>query len=319
VQDLRDDSSAVQDAAGRAFAMLARGDASEAARARVAAAVREAASRADTSAAKVRMLGSRNAFLHSPEGRALAQEAIQAAAADAPQAAVAALTALLEAAMRGPIGKNDREAHALVDAAYAALQAPLRNTVFNPADHSRARTHQIAAGETLSHVAQAARAQGITVDPGTLAVVNRISDPRRIGVGQLVKIPVDPLRAVVEKESFLLAVYLGDAIVRLYWVGHGRDGRTPTATFRIGEKLQDPDWYSPDGRVIPAGHPDNELGKFFVKFEHESFTGFGAHEARDPATICDRASAGCIRMRLSDIDDFFRLMPRGSVVEIRSS
>jgi lipoprotein-anchoring transpeptidase ErfK/SrfK len=299
--------------------MLARGDTADGVRGRIVAAVRDAAARAQTPAAKVRLLGTRNAFLRSPEGRALADEAIRAAVADSPQGAVAALTSLLEAAMRGPIARDDREARALVDAAYAALAAPLRSTVLNPADHTRARTHQIAAGETLSHVAHVARSQGLAVDPGTLAVVNRISDPRRIRVGQLVKIPIEPIRAVVEKESFLMAVYLGDAIIRLYWIGHGKDDRTPAATFRIGEKLTDPDWYAPDGRVIPAGHPDNELGRFFVKFEHESFTGFGAHEARDPGTICERASAGCIRMRLPDIDDFFRLMPRGGAVEIRSS
>jgi lipoprotein-anchoring transpeptidase ErfK/SrfK len=107
-------------------------------------------------------------------------------------------------------------------------------------------------------------------------------------------------------------------MVRLYWVGHGRDDRTPVTTFSVIEKLEDPDWFSPDG-LIPKGHPDNELGKYFVKFGHQSFTGFGAHEARDPNTVCEQASAGCIRMRLADIADFVRIVPRGSRIEVRAT
>jgi lipoprotein-anchoring transpeptidase ErfK/SrfK len=310
---------AERDAAGQAFAILARGEGSPAVRERLAGALRDTAARAGSLLARVHLLGERNAFLHSAEGRALASGAIEAAAQERPQIAVAALTAFLEAAMRGPISKTDAAARGVVDAAYAALQAPLRNTILNPADLTRARTHQVAAGETLSHVAQVARSQGLCLDPGTLAIVNRIDDPRRLRAGQQLKIPVDPIRAVIEKDSFLIAVYVGDSIIRLYWIGHGKADRTPTATFKIGEKLVDPDWFAPSGGVIPAGHPANELGHYFVKFEHESFSGFGAHEARDPATIGERASAGCIRMRLADIEDFFRLMPRGSTVEIRSS
>ena len=98
-----------------------------------------------------------------------------------------------------------------------------------------------------------------------------------------------------------MAVYVGDTIVRLYWVGHGKDDCTPETTFVVLEKQEKPDWYGP-GRLVPYGHPDNVLGDYFVKFRHESFTGFGAHGTSEPETIGTQSSAGCIRMADADIE-----------------
>ncbi len=87
----------------------------------------------------------------------------------------------------------------------------------------------------------------------------------------------------------------------------------------MGAKLKHPDWYAPDGNRYAYGDPKNVLGDYFVKFEHPSFTGFGVHGTPDVDSIGRRASQGCIRMRDTDIREFFEIMPRGCQVAIRST
>ena len=150
--------------------------------------------------------------------------------------------------------------------------------------------------------------------------MNRISDPRTLRAGTVLKIPTQAVHTVVEKRSFLMAVYLGDVIVRLYWISHGKDNCTPETTFTIGDKQEKPDWFdSEKGKLIPYGHPDNPLGDFFVRFNHEAHRGFGAHGTIEPESIGTMASRGCVRMRDEDVREFFRIIPRGSKVVVRAS
>lgn len=264
------------------------------------------------------VLGEDNAFLHSAEGRRVFEQVVAKTLAEPPATAVIAMSRLLEKCMQGRIEKTDLEAHAAVDEAYAAYRPLLLRTVLNPADLTRARSHKVESGDSLERIAGLFRQQGLKVEAGTLAVFNRITDPRRLQAGQVLKIPLDPIRTLVEKRSFLLAVYVGDVIFRLYWVAHGKDDCTPETTFTVGAKKEHPDWYA-DGRVIPYGHPENVLGDYFIKFMHPSFTGFGIHGTSEPDSIGTMASAGCIRLNDDDIADYFWLVPGGSTVEIRAS
>ncbi|MEM7205658.1 MAG: L,D-transpeptidase family protein [Planctomycetota bacterium] len=286
-------------------------------RARLAEALAQAAKGADL-AGNLALLGADNAFVHSELGRQVGQRIAAAAKRQPPEQAVVTLTRLIEGAMRGPIEKGDAAAKEFVDGVYSALQRPLRRTVLNPAFLDGAETHEVLPGEALSRIARSLRKRGVQVDAGTLMAFNRISDPRRLRAGQRLKVPLVPIRSVLEKRSYLLAVYAGDVIFRLYWVGHGRDDCTPETTFVVLSKQERPDWYA-DGRVIPYGHPENVLGDYFVKFEHASYTGFGAHGTAEPKSVGTMASAGCLRMLDADIADYFRIVPHGSQVEIRAS
>lgn len=287
-------------------------------RAHLEAAIQEAAASTKDTAALRRMLGSGNAFLHGETGRKVALRIVALAGDEAPEQSVMTTTRLLEAAMQGPIEKNQVEARACVDAIYAAHQERLNRSILNPAYLSRARTHEVKARDSLEGIAKQMRKDGMQIEAGTLALVNRITDPGRLRIGQVLKAPVDPIRTVVEKRSYLMAVYLGETMVRLYWIAHGKDNRTPETTFVVGEKKEKPDWFV-DGRVIPYGHPENVLGEYFVKFEHRSFTGFGAHGTSEPDSIGTMASKGCLRLRDADIAEYFRIVPRGTEVEVRAT
>jgi hypothetical protein len=271
----------------------------------------------DVDAVLVR-LGSNNAFLHSAEGRELGRQVVESLPTLADERAVQVGTALLERCMRGPIERRDAAAIAFVDAAYKAHRVRADRYLCNPADLTRARSHTVAKGDNLAAIAAKFRREGIATEEGTLAALNRIHNMNAIQVGQRIRVPLDPVHVVIEKRSFLLAVYLGERILRLYWVGHGSDGSTPEAEFTVVEKLKDPDWYSPKG-VIPFGSPQNILGRYFLKLGHESHVGFGIHGTPMPETIGTMASEGCIRMYDADIEELYRLLPRKAKVTVRSS
>ena len=261
-------------------------------------------------------LGQDNSFLHSADGRAQATKVLAAAMALPDPEALAAGSQLLALCLRGRIDKGDTVQRAFVDEAYKQHRVRVDRWLCNPANVAGARSYTIGSGEVLAKVATKFRKEGILVEDGLLALLNRISNPNVVQVGQKVKVPIEPVMAVLEKRSYGLAVYVGESLLRLYWVGHGADDHTPVTDFKVVAKQEHPEWTAPNGQRIPYGHPDNILGEYFIKFGHDSYTGYGAHGTPMPETICTMSSAGCIRMLAPDIAELFKILPRGATVRV---
>jgi nucleoid-associated protein YgaU len=264
-------------------------------------------------------LGPDNSFLHSAEGRGLAAKAATAAFALGDADACSAGTQLLGSMLKGRILREDRAQRALVDDVYRQHRIRVDRWLCDPANVAGARTYTVVGGDSLARIAGRFRKEKVLVEDGTLAILNRVHNPNALQVGQKLKVPVAPIRGVLEKRSFGLAIFVGDHLLRLYWVGHGENDRTPVTEFTVGAKQPKPQWTAPNGEVYPYGHPENILGEYFVKLLHDSYTGFGIHGTPQPDTICTMSSAGCIRMFAPDIDELFRLLPAGAKVEIRAT
>ncbi|MEO6595356.1 MAG: L,D-transpeptidase family protein, partial [Planctomycetota bacterium] len=264
-------------------------------------------------------LGADNSFLHSAEGRDKASKALNAGMALPDPEALQAGSLLLGLALKGRIERLDRDARAFVDDAYRQHLIRVDRCLCDPGNVAASRSYTVASGDSLARIASKFRREKVVVEDGTLAVLNRIHNPNALQVGQKIKVPVDPIYAVVEKRSFSMAVYVGDQLLRLYWVGHGENDRTPVTEFTVEEKQPRPEWTAPDGKRYPYGHPGNILGEYFIKFRHDRYTGFGAHGTPMPDTICTMSSAGCIRMFAPDIEDLFKIIPRGAKVIVRAS
>jgi L,D-transpeptidase ErfK/SrfK len=114
--------------------------------------------------------------------------------------------------------------------------------------------------------------------------------------------------------------------VKTYPIGIGKIGKNiPIERASVTRKTMNPNWIpGPDIRayneqkgvvlptMIPPG-PDNPLGPYAI---YLSLPTFLIHSTIFPESIGRRASFGCIRMLPSDIEDFFPLVSKGTLVTI---
>lgn len=121
----------------------------------------------------------------------------------------------------------------------------------------------------------------------------------------------------MEKSARLLKLYnefpAGGRLYAVFDIGIGRLGRTPSADFVISTKLKNPDWYTPEGRVIKYGDPENMLGDYFLKLAptgtpDKPLLGYGIHGTRDDASVTNPEQRR-IRMHNADVETLYRIVP----------
>jgi lipoprotein-anchoring transpeptidase ErfK/SrfK len=124
----------------------------------------------------------------------------------------------------------------------------------------------------------------------------------------------------VIKSEFRLYLYDGDNLFKVYNVGIGRQGRTPTGTFKITTKQKEPVWYN-NGRSIPYGDKENVLGTRWMALTptgdtDKNLSGYGIHGTWLPETIGTESSNGCIRMRNEEVNELYSILPYKTEVTI---
>ena len=169
--------------------------------------------------------------------------------------------------------------------------------------------HIIQPGETLGIIAQR-----FEITAGILGRINGIKDVNRIRAGQTIKIIHGPFHVDVNKKRHRLDVLLGTTYVRTYRVGLGADDSTPTGTWKVASKLENPAFYPPrTGRIISADDPKNPLGEHWIGLEGLGGEAlgqlrYGIHGTIEPDSIGRSVSLGCIRMHNADVAFLFDLM-----------
>jgi L,D-transpeptidase ErfK/SrfK len=123
-----------------------------------------------------------------------------------------------------------------------------------------------------------------------------------------------------------LYFYSSPTTVESFAVGTAREGwSTPTGTFSIIEKRENPTWTPPASiradyakrgidlpAVVPAG-PDNPLGSHAMRLSNPSYL---IHGTAKPWGVGMPVSAGCTRMYPEDIAALFPRVPTGTAVRI---
>lgn len=146
-----------------------------------------------------------------------------------------------------------------------------------------------------------------------VAKLNR-TEPRRIQIGQKLKVMKGPFGAVVELRDYTLTVHLQGYYVKQYKVGIGKENSSPLGKFTVLEKLVDPQYTdSQTGKVIEGGDPANPLGKRWIDIGDH----YGIHGTIDPTSIGKSESRGCIRMNDADIIEVYDFLVKTSEVVIR--
>lgn len=137
------------------------------------------------------------------------------------------------------------------------------------------------------------------------------------------RVPSDALgpTVVVDISANLLTLYDGTDVRRTYRVATGAPGYpTPLGTFEVIGKAEDPSWTNPDpegwGRDYPAyipPVPGNPLGTRAIYLDAP---GIRIHGTWNDSSIGTFASHGCIRMRISESEELYPLIPLGTPVLI---
>ena len=132
--------------------------------------------------------------------------------------------------------------------------------------------------------------------------------------GQGLKIYQGDWRIKISKKHRLLALYDGNELFKIYHIGIGRQNRTPECTFTIVSKKKNPAWYKSKKEIIPFGTKENVLGTRWMslkatdeQFKHLS--GYGIHGTWNNESIGKAMSNGCIRMKNSEVEELFAIVP----------
>lgn len=179
--------------------------------------------------------------------------------------------------------------------------------IFTSSEQLFGEPHFVEYGETLESIGKQ-----YEVPWQYLALLNRVT-PEKLQAGQKLKVVRGPFGAVVDLKSYTLTVHAHGWYVRHYQVGIGKDGKTPVGVFTVKEKLENPEWYDPDGGVVDADDPDNPLGEYWLGLGDH----IGIHGTIDPDSIGRAASRGCVHLGDKDIEEVFSLLSVGSQVKIR--
>ena len=145
-----------------------------------------------------------------------------------------------------------------------------------------------------------------------LAKLNR-TEPKRIQIGQKLKVLKGPFGAVVDLNDYLLTIHLQGYFVKRYEVCIGKDGSSPIGKFSVLNKVENPPYTGPDGKVIAADDPRNPLGERWIDLGES----YGIHGTIDPDSIGKAESRGCIRLRDQDIIEVYNFLVKGAEVVIR--
>ena len=120
-------------------------------------------------------------------------------------------------------------------------------------------------------------------------------------------------RVVVSIPDRELAVLESGRVLRTFPVAVGAAvSPSPAGRFEIVSRLSSPTYYHA-GVVIPPGS-DNPVGSRWIGINRK---GYGIHGTNEPRSIGHAASHGCIRLRNRDVEQLYRLVRVGDVVEIR--
>ena len=145
-----------------------------------------------------------------------------------------------------------------------------------------------------------------------LAKMNRI-DPRRIRAGQKLKVIKGPFAAFIDLSDHELIIHAHGYYVKKYSVGIGKDGSSPVGRLRVVNKVTNPQYTDPQGRVIDADDPNNPLGEHWIDIGD----GFGIHGTINPDSIGGNHSRGCIRLLNTDVAEVYDFLDFDSEVIIR--
>jgi lipoprotein-anchoring transpeptidase ErfK/SrfK len=127
-----------------------------------------------------------------------------------------------------------------------------------------------------------------------------------------------PIRLEIQRSKRQVVVYHGKTRIKTYPIAVGKPGwETPLGTFKVQQMMRNPKWISPKtGESIPAGDPENPLGRYWIGFWTDGNNWIGFHGTPNPESVGSAASHGCVRMYNEDVEELFAKVTLGTEVTV---
>ena len=194
-----------------------------------------------------------------------------------------------------------------IAAAQEVLEGINIKLLFSNIPTSDSETYEVQKGDTVNKIA---RKMGTT--PEMIIRSNGLTGPA-IQAGQSMKISRAKFSIVIDKSQNILTLRSGQDIVKTYRVSTGKNSCTPVGTFKIINKIVDPPWYPSTGGMMASGDPKNVLGSRWLGISKQ---GYGIHGTIQPESIGTSVTEGCVRMKNSDVEELYNIVPEGTEVVI---
>jgi LysM repeat protein len=184
------------------------------------------------------------------------------------------------------------------------LLDPLAGRVIYSREHLVAPSHTVRRNETLADIAKQ-----YNVPMELLRKINGIETPNVLVPGTELKVVTGPFRAEVNLQAQELTLFLNGLYAGRFPITIGRDPAPVAGDFKVREKREDRDYFSMEGRKIPAGNPANPFGNVWLDLGREVCIHGSPTGGADP-------QRGCISLSPQDANDVYGILSIGSAVRI---
>lgn len=167
--------------------------------------------------------------------------------------------------------------------------------------------YEVKKGDTLAKIAKK-----FSTTQDLILKANNLKDSKIVPLGRKLKIHNEKVNIIVDRSQNILTLKSDDKIVKTYRVSTGINNSTPVGVFKVMNKIINPPWYTAGG-VIPPDSPKNILGSRWLGL---SAQGYGIHGTTEPQSIGRQVTSGCVRMKNSDVEELYNIVPEGTEVVI---
>ncbi|CAD0229172.1 MULTISPECIES: L,D-transpeptidase [Planktothrix] len=124
-----------------------------------------------------------------------------------------------------------------------------------------------------------------------------------------------PKRVILRLGQRRVYLYQGEQVIASYPVAVGKEGwETPTGSFKVMQKIENPVWQDPWTGEIRSPGPNTALGLRWIGFWTDGKDAIGFHGTPTVNSIGQAASHGCVRMRNEDVVALFEQVDVGTPV-----
>lgn len=194
-----------------------------------------------------------------------------------------------------------------IAAAQDALEDVNIKLLFSNLPTADSEIYEVQKGDTLNKIARK-----MSTTPEMIMRSNGLKGPA-IQAGRSIKISKMKFSIVIDKSQNILTLRSGQDIVKTYRVSTGKNSCTPVGTFKIINKIVNPPWYPSTGGMIASGDTKNVLGSRWLGISKQ---GYGIHGTVQPESIGTSVTEGCVRMKNSEVEELYDIVPEGTEVVI---